>query len=120
MTITIINHGTGSAKIPIQINAIPRPITILSPLHQNISLGTERVRIVLQTRPSERTPPQLFVMSSSQDRQSIKLVKQESGEAWYESDVTFRQPNRYMMAIEKPSSIPGRIEFSFICILVAS
>jgi hypothetical protein len=45
----------------------------------------------------------------------LTLVKQEFGEALYESDVTFRQPTTYHLAIEKPSAASGRTEVSYIC-----
>jgi hypothetical protein len=112
---TIINNGSGSAQVPLQLYSLPRPLTLISPLYQNVSLGPERFRIVMPTETSERNPPKLSVMSSWQDQQVIKLVKQEPGQAWYESDITFRQPITYNLAIEKPSSQIGRSEVSYIC-----
>ncbi|KAM3586166.1 hypothetical protein VKS41_002694 [Umbelopsis sp. WA50703] len=115
LTMTAINHGRGSAKTPIQVATIPRPITILSPLYQEIPLGTEYFRIVVHNTPGDQTPPpNLSVMSSWQDQQILQIVKQESGEAWYESEITFRQPKKLMLAIEKPTTIPGRKEVSYI------
>lgn len=115
MTMTIINHGRGSAKTPIQVAAIPRPITILSPCYQEIPLGTELFKIIVHHTPGDQTPPpNLSVMSSWQDQHILRLVKQESGEAWYESEITFREPKKLMLAIEKPTAVPGRKEVSYI------
>jgi hypothetical protein len=115
MTLTVINHGRGSSKTPLQMYALPRPLTILTPLYQNVSLGTERFQIVLPVQAGEKSPPKLLVMSSWQDLERLTLVKQEFGEALYESDVTFRQPTTYHLAIEKPSAASGRTEVSYIC-----
>jgi len=115
LLLTVINHGRGSDKTPLQMYSLPRPLTILTPLYQNVPLGTERFHIVLPLKQGEITPPKLSVMSSWQDLHKLKLVKQESGEAWYESDIPFRQATTYHLCIEKSSAVFGRTEVAYIC-----
>ena len=115
MTMTVLNSGRGSAQVPVQLYSLPRPLTLVSPLYQNISLGTERFQIIMPTEPSERNPPKITVMSSWQDQQVVKLVKQEPSQAWYEADITFRQATTYNFCIEKPTAQVGRSEVSYIC-----